>query len=107
MLRLIESNQQFKETIESEKPVVVKFFASWCSDCKRMEAFLPSVLEEFKDVPFFEIDKDAFSDIALSYDVMGIPSLLVFKKGEKIGHLHSANVKTPDQVTEYLSKYFL
>jgi hypothetical protein len=34
---------------------------------------------------------------------MGIPSLLVYKDGEKIAHLHSANAKTPEQVTEFLS----
>ena len=103
---LIESERQFNEAIQSENPVVVKFFANWCPDCKRMEAFLPSVLEELNDIPFFEIDKDAFSNIAESYQVMGIPSLLVFKSGEKIGHLHSANAKTPDQTIEFLSKYF-
>jgi len=36
---------------------------------------------------------------------MGIPSLLVFKDGEKIGHLHSANAKTPEQVEEFLASY--
>jgi thioredoxin 1 len=106
MLKLIESEQQFKETINSENPIVIKFFANWCPDCKRMEAFLPSILEEFKDIPFFEIDKDRFSDIADSNNVMGIPSLLVFSDGKKIGHLHSANAKTPEQVTEFLSTYF-
>ncbi|PLT33354.1 thioredoxin family protein [Bacillus sp. V5-8f] len=104
---MIQSEQQFNETIKKEHPVVVKFFAGWCPDCKRMDAFLPSVLEgDFSDIPFFEIDKDAFPEIAESYDVMGIPSLLVFRNGEKLGHLHSANAKTPEQVTEFLSKYF-
>ncbi|WP_199484580.1 thioredoxin family protein [Peribacillus glennii] len=104
---VIESEQQFNETIKDERPVVVKFFAGWCPDCKRMDAFLPSVLESgFTEIPLFEINKDAFPDIAESYDVMGIPSLLVFKGGEKLGHLHSANAKTPEQVSEFLSKYF-
>jgi thiol-disulfide isomerase/thioredoxin len=102
----IESEKQFKELIMSEDPLVIKFFASWCPDCKRMEAFLPSILEEFKDIPFSEIDKDTFSDIAESNDVIGIPSLLVFRGGKKIGHLHSADAKTPEQVTEFLSNYF-
>ena len=106
MLILIEWEQKLNEVINSENPVVVKFFASWCPDCKRMEAFLPSVLEEFDNIPFYEIDKDSFPNVSEKNEVMGIPSLLVFKNGEKLGHLHSANAKTPDQVNEFLSKYF-
>ena len=48
------------------------------------------------------LHKDEFPEIAEKYDVMGIPSLLVYKNGEKIAHLHSANAKTPEQVTDFL-----
>ncbi|MBY6035792.1 thioredoxin family protein [Fictibacillus nanhaiensis] len=104
-MKLINSSQQFNQIIDSQHPVVIKFFADWCPDCKRLDIFLPSVLEELTQIEFFEIDKDKFPDIAESLDVMGIPSLLVFQNGEKLGHLHSANAKTPEQVTEFLSIY--
>ncbi|MDQ0232477.1 thioredoxin family protein [Metabacillus malikii] len=99
----LKTDEQFQQFIASEEPVVVKFVTDWCPDCKRMDMFLPTVFEEVKDVNMKEIDKDEFPEIAEKYDVMGIPSLLVFKKGEKQAHLHSANAKTPDQVIEFLS----
>ncbi|PMC34033.1 thiol reductase thioredoxin [Bacillus sp. UMB0899] len=100
----IKTDKQFQELISREEPVVVKFVTDWCPDCKRMDMFLPTVFEEVGDIPMFEIDKDEFPEIAEKNNVMGIPSLLVFKKGEKLAHLHSANAKTPDQVIEFLSE---
>ncbi|MGD6794697.1 thioredoxin family protein [Metabacillus indicus] len=102
----IETENQFKDIINSQEPVIVKFFAGWCPDCKRLDVFLPLVLEGFNEIPFYEIDKDQFPELSESLEVMGIPSLLIFKKGEKLGHLHSANAKTPEQVSDFLSGYY-
>ncbi|WP_294744544.1 thioredoxin family protein, partial [uncultured Exiguobacterium sp.] len=49
---------------------------------------------------------DEFPEIASNHDVMGIPSLLVFKNNEKLAHLHSANAKTPEEVTAFLKQNF-
>ncbi|MGP4071852.1 thioredoxin family protein [Piscibacillus sp. B03] len=105
-MKTIETKEQYLELIQSEEPVVLKFVADWCPDCKRMDFFIGSVLEQFDEFPFYEIDRDQFPEVAEEQQVMGIPSLLVFKNGEKIGHLHSANAKTPDEVTDYLKDYF-
>ena len=48
------------------------------------------------------MNRDNFPDVAEKYQVMGIPSLLIFRNGEKLAHLHSANAKSPAQVTEFL-----
>ncbi|SEQ75085.1 thioredoxin family protein [Piscibacillus halophilus] len=106
MTQNVENQNQFEKLINSEEPVVIKFVADWCPDCKRMDFFIGSVLEQFDEFPFYEMDRDQFPEIAETYQVMGIPSLLVFKDGEKIGHLHSANAKTPDEVTNFLNDYF-
>jgi thioredoxin 1 len=102
----IQNEEQFQQAIQSQQPVVVKFFADWCPDCKRMDMFLPSVLEELNTIQFFEIDRDAFPELAEQHEVMGIPSLLVFQEGNKLAHLHSANAKTPEEVKTFLSGYF-
>lgn len=105
MSKEITQITEFKNHISSTEAVVIKFYTDWCPDCKRMDVFMEEVLEEFNSFPMYSINKDYFEQLSNEYDVMGIPSLLVFKEGKKIGHLHSANAKTPEQVTNFLSKF--
>lgn len=70
-----------------------------------MDMFIGEIMEANNDKKWYSLNKDELPEIAEKYDVMGIPSLLVFKDGEKIGHLHSANAKTPEQVEEFLASY--
>jgi thiol-disulfide isomerase/thioredoxin len=99
----IISAEQFNEKIQQSTPVVMKFTTTWCPDCKRLDMFIDDIVSEHNDKQWYEIDKDEFPDIAEKYQVMGIPSLLVYKSGEKIGHLHSAYAKTPEEVREFLN----
>jgi thiol-disulfide isomerase/thioredoxin len=103
-MQTIESEQKFNEVIQSEKPVIVKFFADWCPDCKRMNMFINDVIEEFPDYDWYEINSDDVKGIAEKYEVMGIPSMLIFQNGKKIAHQHSAYTKTPEEVTAFLHK---
>jgi thioredoxin 1 len=102
----IENKQQFEDVIVGDNRVVIKFYADWCPDCRRMDFFIGSVLEQLPAFPFYEVDRDNIPELVEKYEVMGIPSLLVFENGQKIGHLHSANAKTPEEVTTFLSEYF-
>lgn len=106
MFEEILSEEQFKSVISQEKAVLVKFYADWCPDCKRMDMFIEEVLSEFQSISSYAIDKDQFEELGSKQDVMGIPSLLVFQNDRKVGHLHSANAKTPDQVKEFLEQFF-
>ena len=101
----IEDVKKYEEIIKSEKPIVVKFYATWCPDCTRLDAFIGDVIEEHPSFTWYTMDRDEFPEIASEQQVMGIPSLLVFKDGEKIGHLLSANAKTPESVEEFLSTF--
>lgn len=100
----ISSEQQFQNLINGNEAVLVKFFTGWCPDCTRMDMFIGEILEEYSNYKWFEINKDEFPKIAEQYQVMGIPSILIFKNGEKLAHLHSANAKTPEQVKEFLKE---
>lgn len=99
----ISSVERFNEVINSDGAIVV-FDTTWCPDCRRLEMFIGDIISNHNNVSWHSIDKDEFPDIAEKYNVMGIPSLLYYKNGEKLGHLHSANAKTPDQVNEYLEE---
>ncbi|BDH62766.1 thioredoxin-like protein YdbP [Lysinibacillus sp. PLM2] len=101
-MEAITSVEQFNELINSDQPVIVKFFAGWCPDCTRMNMFIDPIIEEYNQYKWYEINRDDFPELAEKYQVMGIPSLLIYKNGEKLAHLHSANAKSPEQVIEFL-----
>ncbi|QDP39132.1 thioredoxin family protein [Radiobacillus deserti] len=101
-MEAIKSSEQFYEIIKSDKPVIVKFFADWCPDCKRMDMFIGGILEEFNQYDWYEVNSDEVKGLAEEFDVMGIPSILIFQNGEKLAHQHSAYTKTPEEVTEFL-----
>lgn len=102
-MKEITTFEQFNEVISKDQSVIIVFYAGWCPDCKRLNMFIDPIIEEYKQYEWFEMNRDEFPDIAEKYQVMGIPSLLIFKNGEKLAHLHSANAKTPAQVVEFLS----
>ncbi|WP_408056730.1 thioredoxin family protein [Ureibacillus massiliensis] len=102
IVEAITSVEQFNELINSDQPVIVKFFAGWCPDCTRMNMFIDPIIEEYNQYKWYEINRDEFPELAEKYQVMGIPSLLIYKNGEKLAHLHSANAKSPEQVIEFL-----
>ncbi|SIS57049.1 thioredoxin family protein [Salimicrobium flavidum] len=100
----IHTTEQFQAVIEKEEPVILKFEADWCPDCKRMDMFIGDILEEYNAYEWFVVNSDEVPGLAEQYEVMGIPSILIFQKGEKIAHLHSANAKTPEEVESFLEK---
>ncbi|MFP3636400.1 thioredoxin family protein [Bacillus sp. SIMBA_033] len=104
-MKKISTTEQFNELIQSDKEIIVKFFADWCPDCTRMNMFIGDILEEYNQNDWYELNRDKLPELADKYQVMGIPSLLIFKNGEKKAHLHSANAKTPEEVTEFLSQH--
>ncbi|WP_332649042.1 thioredoxin family protein [Lysinibacillus sp. 54212] len=95
--------EQFNEIISTDQKVIVKFFAGWCPDCTRMDMFIDPIVEEYNGYQWYSANRDNFPELAEKYQVMGIPSLLIFQNGEKLAHLHSANAKSPAQVTEFLN----
>ncbi|MGW7852158.1 thioredoxin family protein [Staphylococcus xylosus] len=105
-MKPINTNDAFKETVQSDNPVIVQFEAGWCPDCKAMDMWIDPIQEKYNDYDWFTVNRDELEDVAADNDVMGIPSLLVFKNGEKLAHLHSANAKSPEQVEAFLAETF-
>ena len=102
----IKTNDDFNTTINSDNPVIVKFEAVWCPDCKAMDMCIDPIQEKYNDYNWYTVNRDELEDVAADNEVMGIPSLLVFKNGEKLAHLHSANAKSPEQVESFLAETF-
>jgi thioredoxin 1 len=75
--------QSFQELIKSEKPVLVDFSAEWCGPCKMMAPILQEVKRNLKDkVTIVKIDVDRNPEISQHFQIQGVPTLMIFRKGE-------------------------
>lgn len=78
-------SQKFQELIQSERPVLIDFFATWCQPCKVQSSVLKSVKEQVGEkARIVKIDIDQFPSIANEYSVRGVPTLAIFKKGQML-----------------------
>lgn len=82
----VNSNNFEKEVLQSQKTVLVDFYANWCGPCKMLSPIVDEVAEEVVDVKVCKIDIDESRDLALKYDIMSIPTLLVFKNGNVVNN---------------------
>lgn len=73
------------EVIDSDKLVVVDFWAEWCGPCKKLSPLLDEIAAEIgDDVTIAKINVDEERELGAMFQVMSIPSVLLFKNGEKV-----------------------
>jgi len=76
-----DSNFQ-AEVIESEKPVLVDFWAAWCGPCRVVAPVLEEIASERDDLRIVKLDVDANQQTAANYEVLSIPTMILFKNGQ-------------------------
>lgn len=93
--------QNFKETIDnSDKPVLVDFWASWCGPCQMLAPIIEELDEELTDVLVAKVDVDKEQSLAMDYKVVSIPTLILFKDGAVAERMIGFHNK--DEITELL-----
>lgn len=73
-----------KEVLQSDKPVLIDFYADWCGPCKMLSPIVDEVAEENTDIKVVKINVDNAQDLAMKYQVMSIPTLVVIREGREV-----------------------
>ena len=96
------TKDNFNEFIQSDEPVMVDFFATWCESCKFMTPILEKIEASEANNRIGMLDVDDYRELAVEHGVKSIPTLMVFKNGE----VQSTSVgrKSRDEVVEMLAK---
>lgn len=91
-LHITKENFQ-KEVLESEKPVLVDFWAAWCGPCRMVGPIVEEVAEERPDIKVCKVNVDEEQELAAAFQVMSIPTLMVVKDGKVVSQSAGARPK--------------
>ena len=82
-----------KEVLQSDKTVLLDFFATWCGPCKMLAPILDEIAEEREDIKVCKVDVDQEPELAAQYQVASIPTLFVIEKGQVVNQSLGAKPK--------------
>jgi thioredoxin 1 len=88
------------EVLNSDKPVLVDFWAAWCGPCQMLLPVVEGLAEEVTDAKICKVNVDEQQELAEKYRVMTIPTLIVIKDGKEVSR--SVGVKPKDEILKMI-----
>ena len=85
MSEIIITKENFaQEVLNSDKPVIVDFWATWCGPCKMLAPVLSEIAEEREDIKVGKINIDEEPELAAEFRIVSIPTVMLFKDGKSV-----------------------
>ena len=84
------NDSNFEQTISSESPTLVDFWAEWCGPCKTMHPVFESLSAKYSNIKFARINVDSNQNISMRFAVQSIPTFIMFKSGQVVDRMMGA-----------------
>ena len=96
----VNKNNFNQEVLNSDKPVLIDFWAPWCGPCRMVVPLVEEIAKERSDIKVVKINVDEEQELAMQFGVMSIPTLVVMKNGKIVNQVTGARPK--DQILAML-----
>lgn len=99
-MEILNTNtQEFENTLKTNEVVLVDFYATWCGPCKMLSPILEDVAAELpENAAIAKLDIDESLDTAKDFNVMSVPTMIIFKDGKEVERL--IGLRQKDQILE-------
>lgn len=88
------------EVLKSDKPVLVDFWAEWCGPCKSLSPIIEELAKEYREIKVGKVNVDEEQELVSKFEIMGIPTLLVFKEGKVVNR--AVGTRSKQQILELI-----
>ncbi len=102
-MKNISKEQWEQEVINSDKPVFVDFWATWCGPCSIVAPIVEELAKEYEGkVNFVKVDVDQNKELASKYNIFSIPTLVIFHNGQLV--FQAAGAVSKESIRNYINK---